>query len=143
MRKRVLIAGIICCLLFISVKLQAQSQSVPRWRGCWWQITTQNASLSTISGTVVGYALPGLIVKADNGKQIVVYGIGPWWFWRSQGIPRPRRGENVTIEAYEITLKNGNTCFVAARIITDKATIQLRDNETGLPLWCGPMKWAK
>ena len=79
-------------------------------------------------------------LKTDEGEEVVVYGIGPWWFWRSQGIKRPRRGEEITVTVYELALKNGQTCLIAKEIETKQGTLILRDAETGLPLWSGPMR---
>ncbi|GEM_PF-4467182 len=120
--------------LFLVTQVVAQPP-----RCCWW-LAIQNAPEKTIQGTVVGYAWPGLIIQTDEGEEVVVYGIGPWWFWRSQGITRPRRGEEITVTVYELALKNGQTCLIAKEIETKQGTLKLRDAETGLPLWSGPMR---
>jgi hypothetical protein len=133
-------------LLFVVVgvgllfSIQAMAQPLGGCCCAYVRLAMQNVPETTICGTVVGYALPGLVVKTEEGEEVTVYGIGPWWFWRSQGIERPKVGEDVTIIAYEVTLNDGQVCLIAKEIETNQGTMVLRDAETGLPLWSGPMR---
>jgi len=104
----------------------------------------ENATAVTITGKVSVAAYQGDGLQVDNGTEIVtVYGMGPIWYWNSLGIERPAVGDAVTIEAYEVKFSDGSVKNIAAKITINGETpqsIELRDKETGAPLWrkgCG------
>ena len=100
----------------------------------------------TISGTVSNVGTYGEGVQIDTGDAIVtVYGIGPLFYWEDQGIARlsvddgyhSRRGYGcLQRRFYEIVAESIN---IGGEIINGEIsggeTIQLRDKESGLPLW--------
>ncbi len=90
----------------------------------------------TITGQVVGVS-PGHGYLIDTGQEtVLVCGFGPIWYWKRMGITRPLVGENVIIQAYEVSLSNGKTVTIATKVTTEEGqTIQLRDPQTCLPLW--------
>ena len=99
----------------------------------------ENAPAITITGKVSSAAYYGQGLQIDNGTEVVVvYGIGPVWYWNSLGIERPAIGDDVTAEGYEVTFSDGSVKNIAAKITisgeTDQ-TIELRDADTSAPLW--------
>ncbi len=90
----------------------------------------------TIAGTVIGIGSHnGLVLDTDNG-QVTVYGIGPEWYWEKNEVERPDIGETVTLNAYEVLFSDG-TRYVASSVTIGNDTLNLRDPETGCPLWRG------
>ncbi len=91
-----------------------------------------------ISGIVTAIGIPGAGMSIDTGSEIVtVYGIGPQKYWDAAGIARPEVGEEVTVSGYEVTLSDGTTKIIAVSITIDGQTIELRDADTGAPMWRG------
>ncbi len=91
-----------------------------------------------ISGMVISIGIPGAGMSIDTGNEIAtVYGIGPQRYWDAMGVPRPEVGEEVTVSGYEVTLSDGTTRIIATSITIDGQTIDLRDTNTGVPLWRG------
>ncbi len=90
----------------------------------------------TISGQVVGVSPGRGYIVNVNGENVIVSGMGPVWYWRRLGVPRPRVGDIITVDGYQVTLKSGETVIFAINVTTyDGMTIQLRDPNTCCPLW--------
>ncbi|MFP4532982.1 MAG: hypothetical protein ACLFNS_09895 [Desulfobacterales bacterium] len=90
-----------------------------------------------ISGTVAEVCTAGQGLKIDTGDAVVtVYGIGPVRYWADEGVARPTTGEEVVINAVEVTFSDGSTKIIATDMTVSGETIDLR-NEAGLPLWRG------
>lgn len=68
-----------------------------------------------------------------------VYGIGPLGYWDELGMSRPDVGEEITVTGREITFSDGTTKIIAFGVLFLESGeyIELRDEETGLPLWRG------
>jgi hypothetical protein len=94
------------------------------------------------SGVVAEVGLQGQGIKIDTGNGVVltIYGLGHYRFWEDQGIARPSVGETIDVSAYEITLTDGTTRLIAVSITVNGQTVQLRDPDTGMPLWRMPGK---
>jgi hypothetical protein len=93
----------------------------------------------TVTGTVelfhnpVGIVLSSATVDGvDMEDVVIVYGIGPTWFWANQ-IKIPTYGDYVTIEAYELVQSEEKTLIVCSLVI-DGNEILLR-NDDGTPTW--------
>ncbi len=92
----------------------------------------------TISGMVSEIGTQGSGIVIDTGSALVnVYGLGPVCLWDSMGVARPVVGENITVDAYEVTLSDGSTRLIASSITVGDQTIYLRDSSTGAPVWRG------
>ncbi len=92
----------------------------------------------TVTGVVSSLGLFGRGLEVDTGTEIVtVYGLGPIRYWDSIGVARPAVGETVTINGYEVTFSDGTTRTIATTITVGDQTINLRDPDTGAPLWRG------
>ncbi len=91
-----------------------------------------------ISGTVVTIGISGHPYQIDTGTEVVsVYGFGPLKFWNSLGVASPAVGENIMLEAYEVTFSDGSSRIIAFSVTVENDTVVLRDSDTGVPLWRG------
>ncbi len=92
----------------------------------------------TVSGMVAETSGQGAGIVIDTGAGLVsVYGLGPACLWDALGIAKPVVGENITVNAYEVTLSDGSTKLIAASVVVGDQTIELRDMDTGAPIWRG------
>lgn len=92
-----------------------------------------------ISGTVYAAATWGGGLQVDTETEIVtIYGLGPVWYWERADIERPAVGEPITVSAVEVTFSDGTTRLIAIAVTIEGATIDLRDPDTGTPLWRMP-----
>ena len=111
------------------------------------QCGAENACLNVLKGTLV--TLPGtvvdigphgngLVLETTTGK-VVVFGLGPDWYWEKNDVDRPEVGEAITVLAYALSFSD-TTRYIAASITIGEGTtaeekITLRDPDTGCPLW--------
>ncbi len=92
----------------------------------------------TISGVIAESSYDGTGVQIDTGTEVItVYGLGSYRYWDSLGVERPSVGDTVTVNGYEVTFSDGTVKIIAADVTVDGQTIELRDPETGTPLWRG------
>jgi len=88
----------------------------------------------------ISYAGSGMEVTKEDGSAVIVYGIGPYWYWDSLGIDRPAVGDTVKISGMEVDF-NGTLRIVAMSITVNGEPAQLRedcgDPTGGQPLWRG------
>lgn len=90
-----------------------------------------------ISGTVAEISTQGQGLKVDTGDAVVtVYGIGPVRYWRDAELARPTVGEEIAVNAVEVTFSDGSSKVIATDMTVSGDTIDLRD-DAGLPLWRG------
>jgi hypothetical protein len=68
---------------------------------------------------------------------VTFYGLGPIRYWDSLSIERPVVGDTVAIEAKTVTLNDAAVNIIVSLAYEDGSSIQLRDTETGCPLWSG------
>lgn len=88
-----------------------------------------------ISGTVAGQPA-GDGLKVDDGNGITtLYGLGPVWFWSSIGVDRPAKGDRIEVDTRRIRLSDGSEQLAMMRIRFNGNDVQLRDPQTGRPLW--------
>ncbi|QTA89781.1 hypothetical protein [Desulfonema magnum] len=90
----------------------------------------------TIAGTVsnVMYYGGGFEIDTEAGS-VTVYGIGPFRYWSSLEIDRPVVGDEIVVDAYEVTFSDGSVKIIAAGVSVGGEYVELRDPETSLPLW--------
>jgi hypothetical protein len=90
-----------------------------------------------VAGEVVTIGMGDGMVVATADKNITIYGIGPYRYWISQGVDRPLVGDEVEVSGYIVNY-NGVERYIAMSItVPGEGTVQLRDPETGAPLWKG------
>ncbi len=75
----------------------------------------------------------GIVIATATGN-VTVEGLGPWFFWDKAGIERPGVGDHVVVTGYTVNY-NGSILNILMNVTIDGQTIQLRDAQTGLPLW--------
>ena len=76
----------------------------------------------------------GFVIATDNGN-VTVYGIGPVKFWESIGITRPAVGDLVTVSGYTVDYDGVDRNIAFTIQVGEEDPVELRDSETGLPLW--------
>jgi hypothetical protein len=75
----------------------------------------------------------GITVATDT-TNITLNGLGPQLYWDSLGVDRLAVGDYVEVTGYTVDY-NGDILNILMTVTIDGQTIQLRDRETGLPLW--------
>jgi hypothetical protein len=98
-----------------------------------------NSQQETFTGTVADIGKKNCVVLEVEGEQVKIYGFGPNWYWEANEIEKPGVGDLVTITAYAVVFLDA-TRYVASSVTiagntAEEQTIQLRDPETGCPLW--------
>jgi hypothetical protein len=94
----------------------------------------------TFEGTVADIEKKnGIVLELGDGTQVKIYGLGPNWYWEAKEMVKPEIGDPVTITAYAVTFSDAIR-YVAASVMIGEDTIQLRDPETGCPLWLNHSK---
>lgn len=81
----------------------------------------------------IGPQVGGLVMNV-NGQNITINGIGPNRYWASLGISKPTVGETIEVFGYTVDY-NGQMRNIAVSMILGDDSIQLRDPDTGCPLW--------
>jgi len=92
----------------------------------------------TVTGDVVTAVAGGGLELApeDETANVIVYGIGSVRYWDSLGIDHPCVGDTLTVDGYTVDY-NGEMRNIAVTITIDGVTVELRDPDTGAPLWRG------
>lgn len=98
------------------------------------------ASTFTTTGIVSAVSTPdarnGITVSTPDGD-VAFYGLGPTRYWDGLGIDRPQVSDFVQIEAKAVTVNESVINIIVNLAYEDGSSIQLRDPETGCPLWRG------
>jgi hypothetical protein len=68
--------------------------------------------------------------------EVLLYGIGPDHYWEKLGVDHPAIGDNLTATGYTVDY-NGIDRNVVTSITINGITVDLRDPDTGKPLWRG------
>jgi hypothetical protein len=89
--------------------------------------------------TSIGYGGSGMIIETEDAK-VTIYGLGRRWFWDCRDVSRPVVGNFIEVSGYTVDY-NEMQRTIAAYITIDGKTLELRDPETGAPLWRGGSKW--
>lgn len=95
-------------------------------------------SAVTIAGTVSasGIAGAGLTIDTGAGEFVTVYGLGSQAFWNSLGVVKPQVGEEIELDAVEVTFSDTSTRLIAISLtMADGTIITLRTAEG--PVWRG------
>ena len=77
----------------------------------------------------------GFVVKTENDVYVTIYGIGPVKFWESIDIARPAVGDLVTVSGYTVDYDGVDRNIAFTIQVGEEDPVELRDSETGLPLW--------
>ena len=92
---------------------------------------------TTISGIVYDAGTMGSGLSIDEGDGVIttVYGIGSLNFWDSLGVAKPAVGEEVSIDAVEVTFSDGSTRLIAVSLTVNDTFVTLRTDDG--PAWRG------
>ena len=92
---------------------------------------------TTISGTVFDAGISGSGLTVDEGGSIftTVYGIGSLGFWDSLVVAKPEVGEEIAIDAVEVTFSDGSTRWIAVSLTVADTFVTLRTADG--PVWRG------
>ena len=85
-------------------------------------------------GTVVSLGLGQGMQIATADENVTIYGIGPVRYWAKVGVDRPAVGDTVVVSGYAVDYF-GVERNIAMSITIDETVVQLRDPDTGKPLW--------
>lgn len=87
------------------------------------------------TGTVITVGIPGEgMVIATDSENVTIFGLGPQSYWDNVGVERPAIGDVVEVNGYAVDF-NGEIRNIAMNMTVNGEFIQLRDPETGRPLW--------
>lgn len=86
----------------------------------------------TVTSVIPGQ---GLELTLLDETTVTIYGIGPNWYWDMLGVERPVVLDEVAVEGYTVQYSETVLRNVAMSITIGEETIELRDAETGVPLW--------
>ena len=91
-----------------------------------------------ISNCVTGLGIQGdgLLIATTEGN-IEVHGLGPVRYWESLGLSKPVVGDTVTANGFIVDFNSTTVNVLMSIVLGDGTTVQLRDPETGAPLWRG------
>ena len=98
----------------------------------------------TYEGVVIsiGYGGSGMVIEeTEDAEKIIIYGLGPLWFWDCKNVSRPVVGDVIKISGYTVDY-NDIQRNIAVSITIDGVTLELRDPGTGIPLGRGGNRWS-
>ena len=148
MRKRILFYVGLLVTLFVfagtiwaETSVQSQTRRYKRNMVC--TVVREGIPVDPISGTVADVCPMGVldgmtITKSDCSEDcdVTVYGLGSMAYWDSLGIARPVFGDQVTVEVRKVSLTADTYRYILMSLeYADGTSIDLRDPETGCPLW--------
>jgi hypothetical protein len=76
----------------------------------------------------------GIILTTDAAGDVTVVGLAPLPYWRHLEVQPPEIGDTVTVTGYTVEL-GGESRNIAMTVTVNGESIQLRDPDTGAPLW--------
>ena len=98
----------------------------------------------TVGGIVDGIVAGGGVGIAtgevdEYGEPIIVtiYGIGPVRYWVSLGVDHPLVGDAIEVSGYVVDYTTLVSRNIAMEITVEGVKVELRDSDTGVPLWRG------
>ena len=100
-------------------------------------LTVDLTDTTEIAGIVSDAGISGSGLTIDEGKGVLttVYGMGSVRFWDSLGVAKPAIGENVSIDAVEVTFSDGSTRLIAVSLTVGDTFVTLRTADG--PAWRG------
>jgi len=91
----------------------------------------------TFTGDVIGFAEDGSLTLATTDGNVQLYGIGPVYYWESLNVGYPVIGDTLTANGFTVDYNGVYKNVVMSITMEDGTAIDLRDPETGKPLWRG------
>lgn len=88
-----------------------------------------------ITGEIVSILFPkGMEISTVDGN-VVIRGTGPDEYYETLGVDVPTVGETVQVTGYIVASPEGDEHYVAMTITVGGQEVELRDPETGEPVW--------
>ena len=97
---------------------------------------TYDGEVISASVTNLGIRGDGLVIATPAGNVNVV-GLGPAHYWDSLGVTRPVVGDVITVNGFTVDFNDTTVNVLMSVVLDGGVTVQLRDAETGMPLWRG------
>ena len=90
-------------------------------------------------GEVTGIATGGGIIIDTGDDEVSIYGIGSDRYWDSlvPEVDRPAVGDTIDVNGYNVVYSKDVLRNIAMEITVGGVTVELRDPDTGVPLWRG------
>lgn len=89
-------------------------------------------SLSSMGNS--GFNGNGLVIASVSGNE-TVNGLGPCYYWDNLGVVRPVVGDRVKTEGFAMLYNLTSVNVLMSITLSDGVKVQLRDPDTGAPLW--------
>jgi len=127
------------------VQLRDQETGLPLWRRPWRDCPGEAPApplVDITQGTPFEFQgelsrirhRRGLAITISTGEEVVVYGQGPAAYWEELGVDRPAIGDQVVARGFTVEY-HGKVRNILVALIINGVEVQLRDPETGAPLW--------
>jgi len=99
---------------------------------------------STVEGVVADIHAKGFgfDLEISDDTTVTFWGLGPAWYWEAAELARPEIGDTITVQYYQVVCEEEKNIAVAI-INSEDDTLELRDCETGLPIWIQLQKQFK
>ena len=86
---------------------------------------------------IYGAGLGANMTVKDGDTTVTIFGLGPWWFWRNNGVNLPAKGDIVGVTAKTIEIGGTERIVAMSVTVADAEPLQLRDPDTCYPNWAG------
>ncbi|MGA1868355.1 MAG: hypothetical protein ACMUJM_07390 [bacterium] len=139
MKRKLFVLAVICVCALSGIAFAGQGKGVMDGTGP--QTRLLEGEPVEVSGVVASVQSNGVVVIDTGDEQLVpVYGLGPQWYWEAFEVSSPELNDPISIIGRELTFSDGSSKIVAFTVtltVDDDVdvTIELRDSETGTPLW--------
>lgn len=80
------------------------------------------------------YHAGGMVMATDQGN-VQLHGLGPAWYWQSHDMDWPGVGDALNFQGFMVDYNGTPVNIVMSVILANGRALQLRDPETGWPLW--------
>jgi hypothetical protein len=76
----------------------------------------------------------GLVIATGSGN-VTLNGLGPNFYWQQLNVVKPVVGDTIQANGYTVDYNGNLVNILMSIVLQDGTTVQLRDTETGAPLW--------
>lgn len=80
------------------------------------------------------YHAGGMVMATDQGD-VHLYGLGPAWYWQSHDLDWPGVGDAMNAQGFMVDYNGTPVNIVMSVTLANGRTLQLRDLDSGWPLW--------
>ena len=94
-----------------------------------------NGTAFNYSGDIIDAARGKGLVIATNGANVELKGMGPYRYWENLEVTKPVVGDSITANGYTVVFDTNTLNILMSVTLADGTLVQLRDPETGIPLW--------